>query len=102
MIAALPIISGAAALVTTSRAAAQPVTRELLVNYADWLLLKRRRLLRKIFIDPFRVAAAQQAFISHNTAADLFHIMFDGQGGSPEASNRADLVLNAVGCDWRP
>lgn len=79
---------------------AEPITERLLVAYADWLLLERRRLLMEIYPDPAIRRAAQRNCLG-SAAADAFHIPFAGEGGSPPASTRAAAVLSAVGCDWR-
>ena len=99
-LAALPMIGGGVALIGAPEAVAEPITRDLLVTYADWLLMERRRLLKTLYPDPAERVFARRSVIG-SEAADAFHIPFDGRGGSPDPTTRAALVLSAVGCDWR-
>lgn len=92
-LAAIPLVSQPAF-------GAEPITEKLLVAYADWLLMERRRLLMEIYPDPV-IRRAAQHYCLGSAAANTFHISFAGEGGSAPASTRAAAVLGAVGCDWR-
>ncbi|MGU3537754.1 hypothetical protein [Methylobacterium sp. A54F] len=97
----LPLIGGSVALIGTPSAVAEPVTKDLLIAYADWLLLERRILLRELIPDAASRARATDTCLS-GSRTDAFHIPPDGDWRAvPKPSTRAALVLSAVGCDWR-
>ena len=100
----LPLIGGGVSLIGAPTAVAEPATRELLIDYADWLLLERRILLHEAFPDPSERRLAFGSHVGCNRKVEQFHL---GPGfpvnwrDLPQPSTRAALVLSAVGCDWR-
>lgn len=100
---ALPMIGGGVALIGSPEAVAEPVTKDLLIGYSDWLLLERRILLHEMFPDPAERRFARDAHSGRNRKIEEFHL---GPGypiswqSLPMPSTRAALVLSAVGCDW--
>lgn len=97
----LPLIGGGVTLIGNPTAAAEPITKDLLIGYSDWLLLERRILNMELFPNAEDQAAARHVFLS-NRVTEAFHLPPGGGWQDlPKPSTRAALVLSAVGCDWR-
>ncbi len=100
----LPLIGGGVTLIGNPTAAAEPITRELLVNYQQWLFYERRLLLTEIFPSQEERRLAEALVPHGGRGADQFHFPAFERGGwqgVPKPSSRAALVLSAVGCEWR-
>lgn len=100
-LATLPLIGGSVALIGSPSAVAQPVTRDLLVGYSDWLLLERRILNMELFPNAEDRQAVRHVYLG-NRATEAFHIPPDGDWKAvAKPSTRAALVLSTVGAEWR-
>ena len=93
-LATLPLIGGGVTLIGNPTAAAEPVTLDLFHAYNTWLELERRYLCHECeaLWPPARIMAWDP-----NNAGGRYHRYRE----NPPPSNRAAVVLSAVGCDWR-
>ena len=110
-LAGLPLIGGAVTLIGQPTAAAVPVSADLLEAYKTWLHFEERWLcwemaehpevMRRYRFDPGMSQAARFDAVGSGYTyvgeSDGYHRRQVGD----LASDRAALVLSAVGCDWR-
>jgi hypothetical protein len=116
-LASLPLIGGGVTLIGNPTAAAVPTSRQLLDSYEAWLFYERRHLrferygLEKadrddgwdrewLFVHASMVNpdAAPVEFVKMANGGGRFHAQHHR---AQPASNRAAVVLSAVGCDWQ-
>lgn len=89
-LAALPLIGGSVALIGTPIRAAVPVTRPMLVEYADWLLFEHHMTKHEIYGRP--VTGARYADLP------LFDMRRSwGSLVNTAPSTRAAVILSAAG-----
>lgn len=95
----LPLIGGGVTLIGNPTAAAEPISRELLTTYLEWLFMERRLLSLEVL--PALGWAAEDVRLP-SSAARRFHTPHDLDWRQvPKPSTRAALVLGTVGCEWR-
>lgn len=118
----LPLIGGGVTLLGRPTAAAVPVTEALLESYDSWLFHERQRLRLERFGSALDVHQPPRDgdLLTGTIASDLLagtiagsfkHAMVDVvrfnagvtfHSGGALPSERAAVVLSAVGCDWGP
>jgi hypothetical protein len=103
---ALPLVCGGVTLIGQPTASAEPVTRELLLNYNAWLWSKRRVLCASI--DPEANFFGSGGFDMWrdppgDNRAGAYHAVDKIRRLLPDKGplDRAAIVLSAVGSDWR-
>lgn len=110
----LPLIGGGVTLIGQPTAAAVPVTRALLDSYETFLHFELRKLRWERFgpaglEQPFGASGLDVVFRDRRTGKTFDYLSLDNAGAAfheygptaPRASDRAAVVLSAVGCDWR-
>ncbi|MBA9071737.1 hypothetical protein FHR71_005523 [Methylobacterium sp. RAS18] len=102
-LAALPLIGGAVSLTGSPSAVAEPITRDLLLAYSEWLRVERNRVHVELWPDEDPSLVAMSALPVALDRGKLFYVpqLPADAYGERAASTRAALVLSAVGCDWR-
>ena len=106
-LASLPLIGGSVALLGLPSAVAEPVTRDMLASYKDWLKCEHRMLCYELARYDHEMARTLETVAGG--AGHEWHFQWAvpsarGPAGwldAPQPSTRAALVLSAVGCDWR-
>lgn len=98
----LPLISGGITLIGAPSAVADPVTRETLFAYSEWLRVERNRVHDELFPNEEPRLRQYSAFPQTLATDNPFHVppRPDLHAGALPASTRAALVLSTVGCDW--
>jgi hypothetical protein len=90
----LPLIGGGVTLIGNPTAAAEPISEQLLDSYDNWLFFERMTLHRERYgrTDGMKFVRMCDGFVGFVDGMDR---------GQSSASNRAAVVLSAVGCPWR-
>ncbi len=99
-LAGLPFIGGGIALIGAPIAAAEPVTKELLESYNQWLWHEHSRCANEL---QNRFGGENMRFTHQYNAGSAFYTdsNWHSDPSIAPASARAAIVLSAVGCDWR-
>ena len=109
-LARLPLIGGSVALLGRPSAVAEPVTRDMLFSYKDWLKYEHRMLCWELpRYDHEKARMLESVGGSSGCPGGDWHFQWSLPGArgpagwldAPQPSTRAALVLSAVGCDWR-
>lgn len=106
-LAALPFVGGGVAIVGAPEAVAEPVTKQMLREYHDWLMYERFMVAQELEDDePNRFGPQSQFGSAWRWHRERGPIRQSESGlplgdGVSFPSTRAALVLSAVGCDWR-
>jgi hypothetical protein len=95
-LASLPLIGGSVALIGEPSRASTPITPRLLDTYEEWLGGEWVALIVERTLAGLSLTAQKPS----GTAAMRFHNPLGLARPSGSASERAAVVLSAVGCDW--
>lgn len=104
----LPLIGGGVTLIGAPSAVAEPITSSLLDSYDAWLFYERRYLRFQRYARADADLGYDRRFVVMDTETGkrFDWLAVDNAGGAfhnqhPHPTDRAALVLSAVGCDWR-
>jgi hypothetical protein len=106
----LPLVGGSISLIGSPKAVAEPITFHLLEAYKTWLHYEQRFLCWEMaksddFVSTYYPSLAEKDHINRaNEIGRQFTYIGDAGNhrvGGINPSERAALVLSAVGCDWK-
>lgn len=99
----LPLIGGGVTLIGSPTAVAEPVTRQLLERYSEWLRMERNSIHQELFPGCDQFALWCSASAARYRPEQEFYIPPAPASWeqAASASTRAALVLSTVGCNWR-
>lgn len=99
----LPLIGGSVSLLGAPTAAAEPISRNLLLAYSEWLRVERNRVHEELFALCERPDLVEfSAMPMTLEPGNRFYVPPRPEMHLPgAASTRAAIVLSAVGADWR-